>query len=119
MLISMGRSSGFLLLATETATRAASVQGLPARDGAQPRGHVARISSAVPGLPWSYTPSRGCGTSTGIDPSPIRRNRTSRLCSVCQRCPPVLVASYDPWQPRWSTYFPWTPHGAGGKVMRL
>ncbi|GFN74858.1 hypothetical protein PoB_000136400 [Plakobranchus ocellatus] len=66
-----------------------SAPGLPARHGAQPRGHVGRISSAVPGLPWSYTASRGCGTSTGIDPSPIRRRMTSRLGSVGQRCPPV------------------------------
>ncbi|GFO23033.1 hypothetical protein PoB_004953800 [Plakobranchus ocellatus] len=41
------------------------------------------------GLPWSYTPSRGCGASTGIDPSPIHRKMTSRLGSVDQRCPPV------------------------------
>ncbi|GFO10691.1 hypothetical protein PoB_003719600 [Plakobranchus ocellatus] len=59
------------------------------RYGAQPRGHVARISSAVPRLPWSYIPSRGCGTSTGIDPSPIRRRMTSRLGSVGQRRPPI------------------------------
>ncbi|GFO04560.1 hypothetical protein PoB_003106500 [Plakobranchus ocellatus] len=57
--------------------------------GAQPGGHVARHSSAVSGLPWSYTPSRGCGTSTGIDPSPIHRKMTSQLGSVGQRCPPV------------------------------
>ncbi|GFO00713.1 hypothetical protein PoB_002721800 [Plakobranchus ocellatus] len=44
----------------------------------------------MPGLPWSYTPSRRCGTSTGIDPSPIQRKLTSRLGSVGQHCPPVL-----------------------------
>ncbi|GFO47040.1 hypothetical protein PoB_007354500 [Plakobranchus ocellatus] len=109
-LIKVGRSSAFLLLATEAAPRAASVQGFfatsgcgegsevfffgfiggfkysapgpPTRHGAQPGGHVARHSSAVSGLPWSYTPSRGCGTSTGIDPSPIHRKMTSRLGSV-------------------------------------
>ncbi|GFO26994.1 hypothetical protein PoB_005349900 [Plakobranchus ocellatus] len=57
--------------------------------GAQPGGHVARHSSAVLGLPWSYTPSRRCGTSTGIDPCPIKRKMTSRLGSVGQRCPTV------------------------------
>ncbi|GFO46966.1 hypothetical protein PoB_007347100 [Plakobranchus ocellatus] len=67
----------------------ATPPGLPARHGAQPGGHVARHSSAVSGLPWSYTPSRGRGTSTGIDPSPIHRKMTSRLGSVGQRCPPV------------------------------
>ncbi|GFO26997.1 hypothetical protein PoB_005350200 [Plakobranchus ocellatus] len=66
-----------------------SAPGLPARHRAQPKGHVARIPSAVPGLPWSYTPSRGCGTSTVIDPSPIQRKLTSRLGSVGRRCPPV------------------------------
>ncbi|GFO29438.1 hypothetical protein PoB_005594300 [Plakobranchus ocellatus] len=55
----------------------------------QPREHAARISNTVPWLPWSYTPSRGCGTSTGIDPSPIQRKMTSRLDSVGQRCPSV------------------------------
>ncbi|GFO14910.1 hypothetical protein PoB_004141500 [Plakobranchus ocellatus] len=50
----------------------------PAHHGAQPRVHFARISSAVPGLPWSYTFSRGCETSNGIDPSPIQRKMTSR-----------------------------------------
>ncbi|GFN96234.1 hypothetical protein PoB_002274000 [Plakobranchus ocellatus] len=44
----------------------------------------------MPGLPWSYTPSRGCGTSTGIDPSPIQRKLTSQLGSVGQHCSPVL-----------------------------
>ncbi|GFN92612.1 hypothetical protein PoB_001911800 [Plakobranchus ocellatus] len=66
-----------------------SAPGLLARHGAQPRGHVARHFSAVSGLTWSYTPSRGCGTSTGMDPSPIQRKMTSRLGSVGQRCPPV------------------------------
>ncbi|GFO19528.1 hypothetical protein PoB_004603300 [Plakobranchus ocellatus] len=86
MLISVGRSSAFLLLATETAPRAASVQapGLPAHHRSQIRGHIARISSAVPGLPWSYTPSRGCGTSIGVDPCPIQRKLTSGLGSVGQ-----------------------------------
>ncbi|GFO04052.1 hypothetical protein PoB_003055700 [Plakobranchus ocellatus] len=60
----------------------------PVRHGVQPGGHVARHSSTVSGLPWSYTPSRGCGTSTGIDPSPIQRKLTSRLGSVGQRCLP-------------------------------
>ncbi|GFN94994.1 hypothetical protein PoB_002150000 [Plakobranchus ocellatus] len=32
----------------------------------------------------------GCGTSTGIDPSPIQRELTSRLGSIGQRCPPIL-----------------------------
>ncbi|GFO23776.1 hypothetical protein PoB_005028100 [Plakobranchus ocellatus] len=63
--------------------------GLPARHGAQPGGHVVRHSSAVSRLPWSYTPSRGCGTSTGVDPSPIQRKMTSQLGSVGQRCPAV------------------------------
>ncbi|GFN93112.1 hypothetical protein PoB_001961800 [Plakobranchus ocellatus] len=45
--------------------------------------------NAVPGLPWSYTPSRGCGTSIGIDPSPIQKNLTSQLGSMSQRCPSV------------------------------
>ncbi|GFO27936.1 hypothetical protein PoB_005444100 [Plakobranchus ocellatus] len=40
--------------------------GFPARHGAQPGGHVARHSRAVSGLPWSYTPSRERGTSTGL-----------------------------------------------------
>ncbi|GFO49312.1 hypothetical protein PoB_007581700 [Plakobranchus ocellatus] len=108
MLISVGRSSAFLLLATEAAPQAATMQGffatsgcdegsgflflfcfvlfldammrfsysaprLPTRHRAQPRIHIARHSSVVPGLPWSYTASRGCGISTGsgIDPSPI------------------------------------------------
>ncbi|GFO14858.1 hypothetical protein PoB_004136300 [Plakobranchus ocellatus] len=66
-----------------------SAPGLPARHRAQPGGQVARHSSAVSGLPLSYTPSRGCGTSTGIDPSPIQRKLTSQLGSVSQRCPPV------------------------------
>ncbi|GFO00805.1 hypothetical protein PoB_002731000 [Plakobranchus ocellatus] len=66
-LIKVGRTSAFFLLATETASRA---------------GHVACHSSAVSGLPWSYTPSRECGTSTGIDPSPIQRKMTSQLGSV-------------------------------------
>ncbi|GFO19366.1 hypothetical protein PoB_004587100 [Plakobranchus ocellatus] len=114
MFIKDGRSSAFLLLTTEAAPRAASVQGFFATSGsgegsgwfflfsyeegfriqlqgspptrrAQPGGHVARHSSAVSGLPWSYTPSRGCGTSAGIDPSPIQRKMTSRLGSVGQR----------------------------------
>ncbi|GFN97165.1 hypothetical protein PoB_002367100 [Plakobranchus ocellatus] len=111
MLIKEERSSAFLLLATDAAPRAASVQGFFGTSGcgrgqrvffflfmrrvlgfsyeAQPGGHIARHSSAVSGLPWSYTPSRGCGTSTGIDPSPIRREMTSRLGSVGPRCPPV------------------------------
>ncbi|GFO37333.1 hypothetical protein PoB_006383800 [Plakobranchus ocellatus] len=59
-----------------------SAPGFPAHHGAQPRGHIARLSSAVSGLPWSYTPNRGCGTSTGIDPSLIRRKMTCRLGSV-------------------------------------
>ncbi|GFN78469.1 hypothetical protein PoB_000497500 [Plakobranchus ocellatus] len=42
-------------------------------------------SSAVPG----YTPSRGCGTSTKIDPSPIQRKLTGRLGGVGQHCPPI------------------------------
>ncbi|GFO07597.1 hypothetical protein PoB_003410200 [Plakobranchus ocellatus] len=46
-------------------------------------------SSAVPGLPWSYTHSRGCGTSTGIDPSSNGRKLTSRLGRVGQHCPSV------------------------------
>ncbi|GFO31433.1 hypothetical protein PoB_005793800 [Plakobranchus ocellatus] len=68
---------------------------LPARHGAQPGGHVARHSSAVSGLPWSYTPSRGCGTSTGTDPSPIQRKMTSRLVSVGQRCSPISGEGND------------------------
>ncbi|GFN74634.1 hypothetical protein PoB_000114000 [Plakobranchus ocellatus] len=99
MVISIGGSSAFLLLATEAAPRAASVQGffassghgdgqglfffkslgssldsapeLPDCHGAQPRKHVPRHSSVVSRLPWSYTPSRGCGTATGIGSSPI------------------------------------------------
>ncbi|GFN78708.1 hypothetical protein PoB_000521400 [Plakobranchus ocellatus] len=51
--------------------------GLPAHHGAQPRGHIAWISSAVPGIPLSYTNSRG--TCTGIDPSHIQRKLISRL----------------------------------------
>ncbi|GFO32880.1 hypothetical protein PoB_005938500 [Plakobranchus ocellatus] len=66
-----------------------SAPWLPARHGAQAGGHVARHPSAVSGLPWSYTPSRECGNSTGIDPSHIQRKMTSRLGSVGQRCPPV------------------------------
>ncbi|GFO24491.1 hypothetical protein PoB_005099600 [Plakobranchus ocellatus] len=41
------------------------------------------------GLPWSYTPSRGCETSPGIDSRPMQRKMTSRLGSVGQRCSPV------------------------------
>ncbi|GFO40679.1 hypothetical protein PoB_006718400 [Plakobranchus ocellatus] len=52
---------------------------------AQPKRH----SSAESGLPWSCTLSRGCGISTGIDPSTVRRKLTSRLGSVGQRCPTV------------------------------
>ncbi|GFO47898.1 hypothetical protein PoB_007440300 [Plakobranchus ocellatus] len=36
----------------------------------------------------NYTPNGGCGSSTGIDPSPIQRKLTSRLDNVDQRCPP-------------------------------
>ncbi|GFN81951.1 hypothetical protein PoB_000845700 [Plakobranchus ocellatus] len=36
-----------------------------------------------------YTPSRGCRTSTGIDPSPSQRKMISRLGSMGQRCPSV------------------------------
>ncbi|GFO29611.1 hypothetical protein PoB_005611600 [Plakobranchus ocellatus] len=46
------------------------------------QGDTLRGTPALSGLPWSYTPSRGCGTSTGIDPSPIQRKMTSRLGSV-------------------------------------
>ncbi|GFN76071.1 hypothetical protein PoB_000257700 [Plakobranchus ocellatus] len=56
----------------------------PTHHGAQSMGHIAQNSSAVPGLPWSYTPSRGCETSIRIDPSLIQRKLTSQLC-----CPPV------------------------------
>ncbi|GFO00752.1 hypothetical protein PoB_002725700 [Plakobranchus ocellatus] len=94
IIISVGRFSAFLLLATETAPRAAyapslrqdmervfflflflfflvmekfqdSAPGLPAHLGAQPKGHFAQQYSTVPGLPWSNIPGRGCGTSTG------------------------------------------------------
>ncbi|GFO36941.1 hypothetical protein PoB_006344600 [Plakobranchus ocellatus] len=50
--------------------------------------HCAALQRCVRAT-WSYTHSRGCGTSTGIDPSPIQRKMTSRLGSVGQRCPPV------------------------------
>ncbi|GFO46817.1 hypothetical protein PoB_007332200 [Plakobranchus ocellatus] len=59
-----------------------SALGLHARHRAQPRGHLVQHSSTVSKLPWSYTPSRGCGASSGIDPSPIQRKMTSRLGSV-------------------------------------
>ncbi|GFO18321.1 hypothetical protein PoB_004482600 [Plakobranchus ocellatus] len=37
-----------------------------------------------------YTPSRRCGSSTGIKQGPIERKVTSRLGSINQCCPTVL-----------------------------
>ncbi|GFO14822.1 hypothetical protein PoB_004132700 [Plakobranchus ocellatus] len=71
-----------------------------AHHGAQPREHVERISSAVLGLPLSCTPSRECGTSIGIDPSPVQRKATSRLGSVGQCCPPVSREGNGPRGPK-------------------
>ncbi|GFO01353.1 hypothetical protein PoB_002785800 [Plakobranchus ocellatus] len=67
-----------------------STPGLPCPPRSQIKGHVARISSAVAKLSWSYTPSRGCGTFTGIDPSLIQRKMCSRFGRVGRRCPPIL-----------------------------
>ncbi|GFO19557.1 hypothetical protein PoB_004606200 [Plakobranchus ocellatus] len=63
--------------------------GLLAHHGVQPRRHIARTSSAAPGLLWRYTHSRVCRTSTGINPSPIQRKLISRLGRLGQSCPPV------------------------------
>ncbi|GFN80994.1 hypothetical protein PoB_000750000 [Plakobranchus ocellatus] len=118
-LIRVGRSSAFLLLATEAAPRAEE-------------GHVARHSSAVSGLPWSYTPSRGYSTweEKEVEGSRKRSRRDdsaekevgiedkSQVEKEMSPCPereavhrrqPALVTSYDPRQPRWSQFFP-GPH---------
>ncbi|GFO46800.1 hypothetical protein PoB_007330500 [Plakobranchus ocellatus] len=84
----LGKGSGFFFLDVMTGF-SYSAPELPVRHRAQPRGHVVRHSSAVSGLPWSYTLSKGCGASTEIYPSPIQRKLTSRLGSVDRRCPPV------------------------------
>ncbi|GFO32995.1 hypothetical protein PoB_005950000 [Plakobranchus ocellatus] len=65
------------------------LQGSPPDTEPNQGGHIAQHSSSVPGLPWRYNPSRGRGTSTGIDPSPIQRKMTSCLGSMGHRCPTV------------------------------
>ncbi|GFN87450.1 hypothetical protein PoB_001395600 [Plakobranchus ocellatus] len=135
-LIKVGGSSAFFLLAVETAPRAASVQGFFATSGCgkgsdgvsfwiseggfmiqlqgsppatEPnQGDTLRHSSAMSGLPWSYTPSRGCGTSTGIDPSPIQRKMTSQLGSVGQW---LSLINMPPWP------LPSPESGQGGMLM--
>ncbi|GFN82815.1 hypothetical protein PoB_000932100 [Plakobranchus ocellatus] len=87
-LIKAGRSSAFLLLATETAPRAASVQGFFASSGCG--------EGAVSGLPWSYTPSRGCGACTGIDLSFIQRKMTSAALSSQEK--EVAKEAYSTWE---------------------
>ncbi|GFO22885.1 hypothetical protein PoB_004939000 [Plakobranchus ocellatus] len=116
MLISVGRSSAFFLLATKTAPRAASVQGVFASSGCGVGlglffggfffCHV-RFSYSAPGLPvrhraqlreyvaWHSSAVPGLNSqqrvwdSTWIDPSPIQRKLTSPLGSVGRRCSPV------------------------------
>ncbi|GFO17738.1 hypothetical protein PoB_004424300 [Plakobranchus ocellatus] len=72
------------------------LNGLSTDHRAQSREQIARISSAVPGLPWSSTPSRGWGTLTGIDPSPISRKIISRLDSVGKCC--ATVSGEEPYR---------------------
>ncbi|GFN74897.1 hypothetical protein PoB_000140300 [Plakobranchus ocellatus] len=89
----VGRSSAFLLLATETAPRAASVQGFFATSGSGEgsgvffdlvMGYVFRLSSRVPRPPRS--PTRGT------------------RCAVLQRCVRATLELYSQ-QRVWDLYW--------------
>ncbi|GFO37225.1 histone-lysine N-methyltransferase SETMAR [Plakobranchus ocellatus] len=112
-LIKVGRSSAFLLLATEAAPRAASVQGFFATSGL-------RWVDSIPDSTWEekeVDDSRrsrrddSAGKEVGIeDKSQVEKEMPP--CperEAVHRRQPALVASYDPRQPRWSQFFP-GPH---------
>ncbi|GFO15030.1 hypothetical protein PoB_004153500 [Plakobranchus ocellatus] len=125
----VGRSSAFLLLATETPSQAASVQGVFA---------LARVTLDL------YSQQRvGTSTDSTWEEKEVEDNRRrgrrdysagkevgiedkSQVEKEMSPCPereavhrqqPALVASYDPRQPRWSLFFP-GPHTGGNLIPK-
>ncbi|GFN91187.1 hypothetical protein PoB_001769300 [Plakobranchus ocellatus] len=110
-LISVGRSSAFLLLATEAAPRAASVQGFFATSGC---GEGSEDSTwEEKGVEDSRRSRRddSAGKKVGIeDKSQVEKEMPP--CperEAVHKRQPALVASYNPRQPPWSQFFP-GPH---------
>ncbi|GFO05875.1 hypothetical protein PoB_003238000 [Plakobranchus ocellatus] len=111
-LIKVGTSPAFLLLATEAAPQAASVQGFFATSGCGEGSEDSTWEEKE--VEDSRRRSRrddSSGKQVGIeDKSQVEKEMSP--CperEVVHRRQPALVASYDPRQPRWSQFFP-RPH---------